>query len=959
MNVMETLLAQPSVAALGRALLHFTWQGSLVALLLAGALRVFRSWSTGARYGAACCAMILMTAAPVVTMAVLSRPPRVESAGGPYTLVPARTVSPEEGIEIDPSGHMTRGNSAPFTMQGPKPGRSAAWSAAMAPLLPWTTVVWLLGVTFFSLRFGCAWGYAQRLRSRGVRALDGRWQGALRRLCRQLRVTRPVRLLESGLVRVPMAVGWLRPVILLPAGALTGLTAGQLEAIIAHELAHVRRHDYLVNVLQSVVETLLFYHPAVWWVSGRIRHERELCCDDLAVAVCGDPLAYARALLEMEQLRAAGPQLAVAANGGTLMNRIQRLVKTAPQPADRFAGLFVGAITMIALVSLGVGAQILNPPSKIDGPGKTARQSASARTGGARAGDSDAASQGAGAGRQSGPSQDTRAAEALLESLRNADREVRMAAVESLAQVPGGRAVELLISAAMQDVDRQVRERAAAALGVHDDGRSADALMKMMADSVWQAHEQAASGLRHQDDARAAEALQKALQDSAWQAQEQASRSLGVANQQQSADLLINSLIDRNAQGREAAAKSLGEIDDYRKAEALFRASQDQDDQMRKKAADALENHYLYQKDLYESIKRKAYDDAGRMYYNTGQLSSGLGAMRDGAKTISATPFKYVGLVVRNGAATAILRSKNDDGRIFNVKDGETFEGHWRVVKITPQRVEIVDTENGVTQAVESEGKGPGGAQGNPDGTASEHLKSLSSPNPVDRAAGACALGRLGAVESIPALVNLLGDDAAIPPMKCWGSGNWSPALHTFKQSSPGEQAAIALASFGQRAADPLVAALASANSGARRNAAWAIGEIRGGREANRSAAVEPLIAAMSDGDPWVRVAAAFSLGEMRPHQATETLVAALGDGDWRVREMAARALGEMTSRSGVESLTGILLRDENERVRRKAAWALGEIKDARALDALNVALNDQDQRVRSTARQAISEIRD
>ena len=112
-----------------------------------------------------------------------------------------------------------------------------------------------------------------------------------------------VRLLESTLVDVPTVIGWIKPVILLPASALSGLKPHQLEAILAHELAHIRRHDYLVNLLQTLVETLLFYHPAVWWLSRRIRAERENCCDDLAVSLCGDPYTYAQALADLEELR--------------------------------------------------------------------------------------------------------------------------------------------------------------------------------------------------------------------------------------------------------------------------------------------------------------------------------------------------------------------------------------------------------------------------------------------------------------------------------------------------------------------------------------------------------------------------------------------------------------------------------------------------------------------------------
>lgn len=149
--------------------------------------------------------------------------------------------------------------------------------------------------------------------------------------------------------------------ILLPVGALAGLPPQQLEAIIAHELAHIRRHDYLVNLLQAVIEALLFYHPAVWWVSRQIRQEREHCCDDLAVAVSGDLMTYARALLEMEQLRAAAPQLAVAAYGGLLMNRIQRLLVGQQPQGNRFIGLVACLLVLTTLVSVGVGAQILLP----------------------------------------------------------------------------------------------------------------------------------------------------------------------------------------------------------------------------------------------------------------------------------------------------------------------------------------------------------------------------------------------------------------------------------------------------------------------------------------------------------------------------------------------------------------------------------------------------------------------
>src|SRR5213075_1924050 len=176
-------------------------------------------------------------------------------------------------------------------------------------------------VLVLSLRFAGGLVTAQRLKRIETSATVQLWQEKLRVLCVRLRVSRPVRLCESALVEVPTVIGWLRPVILIPLSAISGLSAEQLEALLAHELAHIRRYDYLVNLLQTSIETLLFYHPVVWWVSRRVRDEREHCCDDLAVAACGDAHFYATALLGMERLRNPMPALSMAAAGGSLVER--------------------------------------------------------------------------------------------------------------------------------------------------------------------------------------------------------------------------------------------------------------------------------------------------------------------------------------------------------------------------------------------------------------------------------------------------------------------------------------------------------------------------------------------------------------------------------------------------------------------------------------------------------------
>ncbi|MEA3225323.1 MAG: M56 family metallopeptidase, partial [Planctomycetota bacterium] len=219
--------------------------------------------------------------------------------------------------------------------------------------LPYVVSGWLLGVFALSVWHLGGWTQLQRLRRTMVKPVDASLRAKLDELAERLGVKRAVQLTESALVQIPTVVGWLRPIILLPASALTGLTAEQLEAILAHELAHIRRHDYLVNILQTIVETLGFYHPAVWWVSHKIRAERENCCDDLAVSVSGDRLGYARALTSMEEIRTARSKLAVAVGGGNLLRRICRLLGKDSPDTNRASWIpSVIAILLIAIIAI-------------------------------------------------------------------------------------------------------------------------------------------------------------------------------------------------------------------------------------------------------------------------------------------------------------------------------------------------------------------------------------------------------------------------------------------------------------------------------------------------------------------------------------------------------------------------------------------------------------------------------
>jgi len=224
-------------------------------------------------------------------------------------------------------------------------------------------MIWMAGATAFGIRlaFGCV--LARKLRSRHARLAPPEWQRTLDRLRTRVGVSRPVQLIVSGLVDTPAVVGWWKPIVLAPVGALAGLSTEGVEAVLAHELAHIRRHDYLVGVAQRAAEALLFYHPAVWWISGQIRAERELCCDDIALASGADAFTYARALAQLEGERRAVPGFAMSASGGSLARRIARLLgRTLPRETSVAPGVLTLAALLVA-GGYGVYAQSQSRPA--------------------------------------------------------------------------------------------------------------------------------------------------------------------------------------------------------------------------------------------------------------------------------------------------------------------------------------------------------------------------------------------------------------------------------------------------------------------------------------------------------------------------------------------------------------------------------------------------------------------
>lgn len=381
----DETLRHPFVETLGWALLHFVWQGAFVALLVCIVLLLMRRASANARYLVACGGLLVMAALPAVTMAML--PDRETSTGAVSnprefaespdqlpTHNPASAEVPIVSSSILPvdaftipvdstdTGTPIESKSA-LAVSVPPPPLAKRCEMFLRPWLPLMIVVWLLGVVALAMRLLLTWVQVRRLETRGVLPTEPEHLRLMQQLATRLGVRRAVRLLESSLVEVPTVIGWLKPVILLPIASVNSLTVSQLEAILAHELAHIRRADYAVNLLQSLIETLLFYHPAVWWISSRIRQEREHCCDDLAASISGDTAGYVAALVRMEELRCEPRTVAVAARGGNLLNRVRRLlIPVAPEASfrDRVSPWWLTGAAALLIVGGLIGLPVLS-----------------------------------------------------------------------------------------------------------------------------------------------------------------------------------------------------------------------------------------------------------------------------------------------------------------------------------------------------------------------------------------------------------------------------------------------------------------------------------------------------------------------------------------------------------------------------------------------------------------------
>lgn len=318
------------INALGWTLIHFLWQGMLVASLMWLLLKLIPQQRSQWRYLGSLGLYFLLLPVSINTFIFFFK-----SAAAPAVLaLDLPMVSVAAGV---------------------KPGMDFWLNEGIEPLLPLVVLLWALGVSLLAIRTLIGWAGTRLLVRKNVESISAGLQRRVDGLIGRLHVRQAVSVLVSSKVKVPTVIGWIKPVILLPASVLARLPVQQLEMIIAHELGHIHRYDYLVNLLQVLIDTLFFYHPQVRWMSRSIRQEREHCCDDFVLNHECKPSVYARALANLEILRQPSHATALAATGGDLLHRVHRIANS--ESPGKSAGFAQFAMMTVLVAVAGMGAR--------------------------------------------------------------------------------------------------------------------------------------------------------------------------------------------------------------------------------------------------------------------------------------------------------------------------------------------------------------------------------------------------------------------------------------------------------------------------------------------------------------------------------------------------------------------------------------------------------------------------
>lgn len=364
MSTIEQLFSTDLIRSIGWSLVHSLWQGAILVILFALLMIFMNRFSSKTRYFISLNVLFLFLLSFIITFsAVYKREKQKEDVVAVNTLdlyeeasqLEQQVLLPDDNTVISQENEI-----GPIESQSKFRSYIFGFQKYYNQHLPLIVTVWLLGVLLLTLKLLGGLAYAQRLKKYKVTAVTGKLLQRFNTLKSRFGLNFEIAFLESAIAKVPQAIGYFKPVILMPMSLLSGMSAEQIDTIIMHELAHIYRRDYLFNIIQSVIEVLFFYHPAVWWISSVIREERENCCDDMVVEMSGDKMTYVKTLVDIEEYQQVPVSAAVAFSGrkgSKLFNRIKRISLKPNKNANFSEGFIAACIIFFSLFIVGFSAR--------------------------------------------------------------------------------------------------------------------------------------------------------------------------------------------------------------------------------------------------------------------------------------------------------------------------------------------------------------------------------------------------------------------------------------------------------------------------------------------------------------------------------------------------------------------------------------------------------------------------
>lgn len=330
-----------------KTLLHSLWQGLILALITAMILIFTGRLGARLRYNLLISALMLFTVGICASFAYeWQQFSERDFNGGQVVASPLQPVATGQSIT-------TAGAEAPTAM-------IQQWLQYFNGYAPTIVLIWFLVICARSIQLFAGLYSIKRIRNTQISPAGVYWEDRVKALALQFGIAQVVQIVQSGIVKVPMVVGHLKPLILIPVGLINGLSAKEVEAIICHELAHIKRRDYLVNILQSLMEIIFFFNPAVLWISKLIREERESCCDDMTISNTNDKVNYISALISCQEFQGENPQYAMAVSGSDnhLVQRVKRMVSNDNPGLNKIEKgiLAVGLVAAVTLTAAFSGA---------------------------------------------------------------------------------------------------------------------------------------------------------------------------------------------------------------------------------------------------------------------------------------------------------------------------------------------------------------------------------------------------------------------------------------------------------------------------------------------------------------------------------------------------------------------------------------------------------------------------